>query len=305
MFRKIKVNEITTQFFTTKTSAEQIAFIDVYETLLSRWFDGKYEPEGKQLLQKSINEMTPSAEALVRKAACLRLMSLAPPPMIGGIAVSNINPFDMLFQNYYGLSPILSIKVMLQQTVGVVKSGKLEELGGIRHKQVSEFNSTHTNVIDEFKNYLPTKKWIAILVFLYSSILFIASNIAPVLELYHIIFPDNKNDDHLQVERQIHPIYFDLGSKVLSQKALERIKLNAQLIQKQEYKQVIIESHTRAVNPNSSQSLSEIRGSIVLRELLRQGIPMEKMAFNDFAGEEAANAPTESYAEKVVLRIIW
>lgn len=171
-----------------KQAAKQIAFIDEYKVLLERWFNGEYEPEGKQCLQKSINEMTPAAKDLVSKTGCLRLMSLAPPPMTGGITINNFNPFDMIFQDLYGLSVIPKIINMLEQSVGVIKSGKLDELNNIRHKRVSKFNtSSFTNGIDKIKNYLSTKKWWIALFCLLSTTGELASNITSILDLYHTI----------------------------------------------------------------------------------------------------------------------
>jgi hypothetical protein len=50
-----------------------------FRVRISRWFDGKYEPEGQSVLRSAINRDTRAAEAAVRQAGCFGVVKLAKP----------------------------------------------------------------------------------------------------------------------------------------------------------------------------------------------------------------------------------
>ena len=113
----------------TQSPEEKITLLEQFDSALERWFNGKVDQEGgKEALRKSLNEMTPMARALIREARCHKLMSASPPPAIGGPVLRNVDPFDMLFESYYGMSFIPNIRDMTQQAIGVLRSGRLEEV---------------------------------------------------------------------------------------------------------------------------------------------------------------------------------
>ncbi|NOU01350.1 MAG: hypothetical protein HOO95_07245 [Gallionella sp.] len=111
-----------------QTVEEKIACLERFDVAVTRWFEGKYDPEGQDVLRKSLNEMMPIARNITHSVGCLQLMSVAPPPAIGGMVLNNINPFDGLFQTYYGQSLIPNIRDMTQQAIGLLRSGRLEEV---------------------------------------------------------------------------------------------------------------------------------------------------------------------------------
>ncbi len=102
--------------------------LEQFDSTLERWFNGEVDQGGRESLRKSLNEMAPMARALIREARCHKLISASPPPAIGGPVLQNVDPFDMLFENYFGISFILTIRDMTQQAVGVLRSGRLEEV---------------------------------------------------------------------------------------------------------------------------------------------------------------------------------
>jgi hypothetical protein len=106
---------------------EKIALLRQFEELLGRKFDGKYQPEGPDELRRKINEMAPRARRLLIEARCLKTMSASPPPAIGGPVLQNVDPFDMIFENYYGMSFIPNMRDMTQQAIGVYLAGGLPE----------------------------------------------------------------------------------------------------------------------------------------------------------------------------------
>ena len=112
----------------TLSPEEKITLLEQFDSGMERWFNGKVDQGGREALRKSLNEMAPMASALIREARCHKLISASPPPAIGGPVLQNVDPFDMLFEIYFGMSFIPTIRDMTQQAIGVLRSGRLEEV---------------------------------------------------------------------------------------------------------------------------------------------------------------------------------
>lgn len=106
---------------------EKIILLEQFDSALERWFNGKVDHDGKDSLRKSLNELAPMARAIIKETRCYKLISASPPPAIGGPALQNVDPIDMLFKDYYGMSFIPTIRDMTQQAVGVLRRGGLDD----------------------------------------------------------------------------------------------------------------------------------------------------------------------------------
>jgi hypothetical protein len=111
----------------TSTIEQKIACLERFDAAANRWFKGEYGLEGKEAIRKSLNEMVPIARTIIQNAGCLKLISVGPPPALGGVVIRNVDPFDMFFQDCYGISLIPNTRDMTQQAIGVLRSGHLEE----------------------------------------------------------------------------------------------------------------------------------------------------------------------------------
>lgn len=87
-----------------------------FKNLISDYFDGKYNDE--RSIKTEINYLLPMAQAFVMQAGCLKMMTMAPPPAIGGMVIQNFNPFDMIFHDFWGTSIIPEIINMVEQSIG-------------------------------------------------------------------------------------------------------------------------------------------------------------------------------------------
>ena len=76
------------------SNQEAIEKLEIFKKLLSDYFDGNYD--NKTELKSEINYLLPIAQSLVMQANCLKRMTMAPPPAVGGMVIQNFNPFDML-----------------------------------------------------------------------------------------------------------------------------------------------------------------------------------------------------------------
>jgi hypothetical protein len=97
----------------------RVELLTSYRLAILRWFDGKYEPEGMEQLRSFINRNTRAAETAVKQAGCFGLMTMGPPPAVGGLIVQNMNPFEGVFQDFWGRSVIPTVSDMCDQAIGV------------------------------------------------------------------------------------------------------------------------------------------------------------------------------------------
>ena len=102
--------------------AEKINTLSDFKKDIRCWFDGNYDPLKKEELRSQIYRTVPRVREIVQEAGCLKLITLAPPPAVGGLFVQNADPFDSLLQSYYRMSLIPMVSDMLDETVGVLES---------------------------------------------------------------------------------------------------------------------------------------------------------------------------------------
>jgi len=121
----------------TQSLEEKITLLEQFDSALERWFNGKVDQDGKETFRKSLNELAPMARAIIREARCYKLISVSPPPAIGGPVLQNVDPIDMLFKDYYGMSFIPTIRDMTQQAVGVLRSGGLDDANEEHQKEAT------------------------------------------------------------------------------------------------------------------------------------------------------------------------
>jgi hypothetical protein len=102
-----------------ETCQPRITLLEEYRSAIKRWFHGQYEPEGEDSLRSVINRHNRAVRNIVYEAGCLKLITAAPPPAIGGIVIQNADPFDIVFESLWGSSVIPNIVDMIDQAIGV------------------------------------------------------------------------------------------------------------------------------------------------------------------------------------------
>jgi len=171
---------------------EKLALLEQFDSGIQRWFDGTVDQGDKEALRKSLNEMAPMARALVREARCLKLVSVSPPAAIGGPVIRNADPFDMLFESYYGMSFIPTIRDMTQQAIGVLRSGRLDEVKGEPQKAepvvYKELPVPEKVTLIWLLHHVPVKLWAVAAAALFSAFAFgiEASKWSFVKEILHL-----------------------------------------------------------------------------------------------------------------------
>lgn len=82
----------------------------------------------QQELRRLINLRRAEVEREIIEAGQMKLITIGPPPAIGGLMIKSANPFNMLFSAPYGMSVIPSVIDMIDSTIGVMESSAYQEL---------------------------------------------------------------------------------------------------------------------------------------------------------------------------------
>ncbi len=74
--------------------------------------------------RSEINQYIPQVKKITYNAGTRKLMTIAPPPIIGGMILRNVDPMDMIFDAPYGLDIEICNKVidMLDETIGILQT---------------------------------------------------------------------------------------------------------------------------------------------------------------------------------------
>jgi predicted nucleotide-binding protein len=110
------------------TEEEQglIRDLEEFRELLSKWRRTD-RPDERERFRSQINRRLEAVAETVRLAGCRQTMTISPPPMVGGMVMQGVDPFNYIFEDVYGRSLNSVVRDMLDQTIGVIESGKFEE----------------------------------------------------------------------------------------------------------------------------------------------------------------------------------
>jgi len=145
---------------------EKIEILQKFNELISNYLDGIYEDKKK--IKSDINRLTPIAQDIVSKASCLKLVTITPPPAVGGMVVENVNPFDMIFNDPYRISLIPDITDMVEQAIGKYENNLVKESPS-KEKSINIVDYPNKITFQWLLNHVPMKIWFAGLAVLVSS----------------------------------------------------------------------------------------------------------------------------------------
>ena len=123
---------------------EKIKRLDDFKQAVLEW-SGSYRNEARRNeLRSSINQNKVWVRQQVIEAKCLRIITIGPPPAVGGLIMRGVDPFVMLFESPYGMSMVHYVVDMIDQTIGVLRALPEEE---------SNFNDVSKVSINVQQNY--------------------------------------------------------------------------------------------------------------------------------------------------------
>ena len=140
------------------TNAGIITLLKEYRThlLKLRSFEEYNYQETREFLNKNRN----TVQRILIAAGTLRLISIAPPPMLGGYMMNNINPLDIIFDPPYDMDVHSHLSDVIEQAIGVIENNpdfykKLEtkskkndrnyDVWALIHPQIAEVSKKRMN----------------------------------------------------------------------------------------------------------------------------------------------------------------
>lgn len=103
------------------TNEEATEKLEEFSHLLKLW-EKAPSPETRTQIMRKKN----AAERIVHLAGCNKTYTISPPPMIGGLIMPNVDPFEMLFDAPYGMSLIPFALDILDEAIGAIEGGALQ-----------------------------------------------------------------------------------------------------------------------------------------------------------------------------------
>jgi predicted nucleotide-binding protein len=96
--------------------------LEEFKSLLKKFNASSYNDSSWDELRTTINQKRHLVEKLVKRTGAGKLMSISPPPMVGGFVLNNLNPFDLIFNAPYGVNVTYSIIDNIDHALGVITS---------------------------------------------------------------------------------------------------------------------------------------------------------------------------------------
>lgn len=99
------------------TTKEALNVIELFKSLVFAFLNGNGN-------RSKINQNIAQVKKITYIANTHKVVTIAPPPMIGGLVMKNVDPLDMIFNAPYGMDEdvLYTIIDMMDETIGVLKS---------------------------------------------------------------------------------------------------------------------------------------------------------------------------------------
>jgi predicted nucleotide-binding protein len=97
-----------------------------FRNLLGLWVNGRNNSE-RLRFRPEINRRLDQTREIVRLAGCHQVLTIAPPPAVGGMILKGVDPFDRIFEDVYGHYLVNNVFDMIDKAIGVIESGRYQE----------------------------------------------------------------------------------------------------------------------------------------------------------------------------------
>ena len=86
---------------------------------LNRWRECDRSSSESREIRTKLNMNLLAARNAVYEAGALQLVTVSPPPAVGGLVHQNLDPFENLFKNFWGISMVSTAIDCVEQAIGV------------------------------------------------------------------------------------------------------------------------------------------------------------------------------------------
>ena len=99
------------------TTTEALNVIELFKSLVFAFLNGNGN-------RSKINQNIAQVKKITYIANTHKVVTIAPPPMTGGLVMKNVDPLDMIFNAPYGMDEdvLYTIIDMMDETIGVLKN---------------------------------------------------------------------------------------------------------------------------------------------------------------------------------------
>lgn len=105
---------------------EKIAKLEAFKDLIVQWENSYPDLRRQAELRSAINREKSWVRQEVIAAHCFKAVTISPPPAVGGLVMSRVDAFTMLFNAPYGMSLVSVVMDMVDETIGVLRSSPAE-----------------------------------------------------------------------------------------------------------------------------------------------------------------------------------
>jgi hypothetical protein len=81
-----------------------------------------YEKSGEPAIRGWLNQRVMWVKNEIKKAKCFSTLTIAAPPIVGGLRYSDVDPFNNMFDEFYGKTLVPQITDMIDKTIGVLRN---------------------------------------------------------------------------------------------------------------------------------------------------------------------------------------
>ena len=106
---------------------KRLELLKKFHKALQRWSNDDFGSDGEEKVRSYINRNLVAARNAVLDAGTFKLINISAPPALGRGGIPNIDPFENLFETFYGLSVIQSAMDAVEQAIGVYEHARTED----------------------------------------------------------------------------------------------------------------------------------------------------------------------------------
>src|SRR5271157_271109 len=140
--------------------AGRMKLLEDFRSAILAVFNGIDDDAERERVARWIDRNTIAAKIAVEEAGASQIVTLTPPPMIGG-AIMHVDPFENLFESFYGKSLLPSVVHTLDKAIGVYEHLK-NETGLVRlptPRQIVDLEGAlERSIRPRFRHGPPTKE---------------------------------------------------------------------------------------------------------------------------------------------------
>ena len=99
---------------------EKIEKLEEFKQAVKEWDSSWENKERRKELRTYLNQNQIWARQQVIEAKCFHILTIGPPPAVGGLIMRNVDPFLSMFDSPYGMDLTGKVVDMIDRTIGVL-----------------------------------------------------------------------------------------------------------------------------------------------------------------------------------------